>query len=313
MPTPTQAPRNVFQIEGLSPEEGRGAALQNAVTPDYFRTLDISLLEGRFFTNADDLNAPGVAIVTKAMAERYFPGESAVGKQVRMGSWRMFNRTGASTVPALREIVGVVEDLSGVGIDPGEPIEMLYSPFSQDPWTFHSYVIRTSGQPGALGPALRSAVGGVDAKQPVFDLETMIDDQREAIGRERLSAQVLGAFAVVALLLSGLGIYGVVAYSVVLRTREIGIRMAVGAEPDSVTRLFFREGLGPVLVGVVAGLGFAFLAVQSLRGLLYQVQPVDPVAFVGAGVLLGLAALASTFLPARRTARIDPVEALRPQ
>ena len=141
----------------------------------------------------------------------------------------------------------------------------------------------------------------------------MLDRQLEGIGRERLSATVLSGFAAVALLLAALGIYGVVAYSVVLRRREIGVRMAVGADVGSVSSLFFREGIVPVIMGVVLGLGMAFAAVQLLRSLLYEISPVDPVAFIAAGLILGSAALASTYLPARRTARVDPVEALRPQ
>lgn len=310
---PLMGPRIRFQKEDVEGEDGQGGALQVGVSPEYFQVLDIGMSEGRALGPADGAQAPGVAVITPALAARYWPDESPVGKRIVIGSWRTFRTTGSSTPPITREIVGVTEEITGIGIDPGPPVEMLFAPFEQDPWRSQAYLVRATGEAGPVITAMRSAVLEADPSQPVFDMGPLLDDQREVIERERLSTTVLGGFAAVALILSGLGIYGVVAYSVALRRREIGIRVAVGADARSVSGLFLVEGLAPVALGVVAGLALAVVSVRLLEGLLYQVSPLDPVAFVAASTLLGAAAAVSTYLPARRTARIDPVEALTPE
>jgi putative ABC transport system permease protein len=221
-------------------------------------------------------------------------------------------RTGGGTPPVLREIVGVVENATDVGLDPGEPMPALFAPFAQDPWSQHTYLVRTTDDPASLAPVLRDAVLEADPNQPLFDVEPFAESRRVSIGRERLSALVLTGFAVAALLLAALGIYGVVAYSVTLRTKEIGVRLALGADNASLTGLLFAEGLVPVVVGVAAGAGLAAASVQVLRGLLYQVSPADPWALAGAGLLLTMIAGVSIYLPARRTMRVDPIKALRP-
>lgn len=310
---PTQSPQIRFQKADVAGADGAGSARQSGVSPDYFSALDIRIVEGRGFTEADHAGAPGVAIVTRALAERYWPGETAVGRRVLIGSWRTFRATGMSTPPVEREIVGVTENLSAMGIDPGPPVEMLFAPFAQDPWGLHAYLVKATGPAAQVTGAIRRAVAAVDAQQPVFLVGPMLADQLADISRERTSTAVLGTFAIVALIISSLGIYGVVAYSVVLRRREIGVRVALGAGARSVSRLVARESLLPVTIGLAGGLLAALMAVRLLRGLLFEVSPFDPVAFAGAAVTLAALALVAAVVPARRTSRVDPWSALRPE
>ncbi len=310
MPNPTVGPRKLFQIDGLEGEEYRSAATENAVSPDYFDVMGIEVIEGRGFTEQDVAGSTPVVIMTRALAERAWPGESAIGKRISTGSWRRFIRTGVSTDPVLREVVGVVEDLQGVGIEPGPPLLAVFSPMAQEPWLGQVFLLRTAASDDQVGP-VRTALAELDPNQPLYDIGPALEDRRVAIATERVSAHVLGGFALAALLLSILGVYGVVAYSVVLRRKEIGIRMAVGASSAALSRMFVQEGLAPVLLGMAAGIGIAFWAVGLLGSMLYDVQARDPLAFLAAGGVLALAAMASTYLPARRTARVDPVASLK--
>lgn len=284
--------------------------MQVGVSPEYFEVMRIAIAQGRAFTEADE-DGPGVAVITPALAGRYWPDGTAIGKRISIGSWRTFGTAGTSTTPVLREIVGITEPLSAAGIDPGPPVEMLFAPMQQDPWRTQAYLLRTSGDPAELTEAARSAIAEIDPARATYSVYPLIEDQRQAIDRERVTTLVVVGFGLAALLLSGLGIYGVVAYSVTLRRREIGVRLALGAETVSVSRRMAMEGLLPVGVGAAAGLLIAVAAVRLLSGLLYQVDPLDPLAFVGAAGLLAVAALASAYLPARQTARVDPVEAMR--
>jgi ABC-type antimicrobial peptide transport system permease subunit len=285
--------------------------MQVAVSPGYFDVLQIGIREGRAFSATDVDGGEGVAVITPALARRYWPNEDAVGKRITIGSWRTFGTAGTSTPPIERRIVGVTEELSGAGVEPGPPIELLFAPMQQDPWRTQAFLLRASDDPVGLVGAVRAALAEIDGGRAIYDVRPLVSDLREAIDRERVTTFIVGAFALAALLLSGLGIYGVVAYSVTRRRREIGIRLALGANARQVTKLVAREGLVPVVGGTLFGLAGAAFAVRLLAGFLYNVEPLDPPAFIGAALLLGVAALGSIWVPARRTLRVDPAEAMQ--
>ena len=272
------------------------------VNISYFATIGASLQRGRQFQESDDPMRPQVAIVNQAFVKQHFPGEDPLGKQL---SYVSLNRPPVA-------IVGVVEDIREGPLDAPIP-PVMYTPFKQEPDNFFTLVVRTTESEGALVPALAALVRQIDPAIVTMRGATMtarIHDSPSAYLHRSL-AWLVGGFAVMALLMGLIGLYGVIAYSVSQRGREIGIRMALGAEPRSVRRLILREGARLALLGIAIGLAGAVAAAQAMRGLLFGVRSWDVAILVPVAAILALAALAATLLPARRAAAVNPVDALR--
>jgi putative ABC transport system permease protein len=272
------------------------------VMPGYFATMGIPLLKGRVFDSADNtLDSPYRFVVSQAFSDKYFPGEDAIGRQisVRMDDQNPFG-----------EIVGVVGDVNEGAVDQ-EPSPTVYYVHAHLAYTGMVFVARTKGDPLALAGPVREAIRRIDGSLPVAQMRTMDAVVRETFARQRFSAMLLGGFSAVSLLLAAVGIYGVLAYSVTERTREIGVRVALGAEPRRIVTLVLRGGMLTVVSGASLGLGAALALSGLLRGLLFGIKPHDAVTFAAVpAVLIAVAALAA-YVPARRASRMAPTEALR--
>ncbi|MGH9930301.1 MAG: ABC transporter permease [Pyrinomonadaceae bacterium] len=272
----------------------------NVVGPNYFKTLETPLLRGRDFTEGDRKGAPEVAVLNETLAAMLWPGEEALGKRVSV--------TGPEG-PFL-EIVGVARD--GKYRSLGEsPHPYIYQPVLQSYDPKMTLVVRTTGEPQSVASAVREQIRALDANLPVADVKTLRDQLDLSLVPSRVAAWTLGGFGVLALLLAGIGIYGVVSYSVAQRTREIGVRMALGAKERDVLGLVLGEGLFVIGVGLVVGLLLAFAATRVIAGFLYGVGATDPLTFAGVPLLLGFVALVASYVPARRATKVDPLVALR--
>jgi len=272
------------------------------VTPGYFHTAGIRLVTGRTFSSADIATAPPVAIVNETMAKRYWPGASPIGKRVR------FNGDGNTWM----EVVGVIADVKHWGLEaPVNP--EIYQPLGQ-PLAFSStmtFVVPTSADPASLASALRESVRAVDPNLPVSTIRTMDEIAAVSVATRRAGVQLVGVFGVLALVLAACGIHGVMSHLVALRTGEIGVRMTLGAAPQSVLALFLREGALQAITGLAIGLAGGVLLMRTFRSILYGVEPADPITLGAAGAILLATALAACAIPARRAMRVDPVTALR--
>jgi len=279
-------------------------ALQT-VSPDYFATLGIRLRQGRVFTEQDRIGAPRVAVINQAAAERFFAGQDAIGKRIKP-----YIDADYPDAEDFVEIVGVVDDVKYGRIEErAEP--NVYLSFLQPTDSASTLIVRSRTDKGALVAAIRGEALALDRNVPLTRVLTMDERSAEVTSRTRFIALLLGLFAGLALLLSGIGVYGVMAYSVLMRTREIGIRMALGARPADVLRLVLQEGTFLILVGLVAGVGAAFAATRILASQLYDVSSTDPLTFVLIAFLVTAAAVLACYLPARRAAKVDPMAALR--
>ena len=273
------------------------------ISVDYFKTLQARLLRGRIFTDQEDRTQPRVAIINKAFADKYFPGEDPIGKKYGGGDLKP---------DSIKEVIGIVDNIRESSLD-GDIWPAEYKPYNQDSDSFFALVVRTSGDDKSLLPALANAVRQVDPGIGTMDPQTMQQriDGSPAAYLHRSAAWLVGGFAALALLLGVVGLYGVIAYSVSQRTREIGVRMALGAARGSVYQLILREAGILTIVGIVAGLLCSIVSAVFLRKLLFGIRSWDIQTLVGVAVLLGAAALLASFIPARRAASINPVEALR--
>jgi putative ABC transport system permease protein len=307
----TPLPLTGSQISISFDIEERPAAVYNRphsdiaiITPEFFHTLGIPLVEGRTFTERDDAKAPPVVMVNQAFAEAFFPGESVLGKRIQPGASL---RDGESP---MRQIVGVVGNAVQTPLQPQvEPI--YYFPYEQLPWFVPPIVMKTSIPPAAMESAVRSAVASVDKEVPIYDVQPMEDLLGVGITRPRFQMLLLSSFAGIALRLTVVGLYGVLAYSVSKRTREIGVRVALGASRIMVQRMVLEQALLLVATGVVLGLAGAFAAGQVLANMLYGVSPRNPLLLASACCAITLTAALAALLPARRAASIDPMQALR--
>jgi len=270
-----------------------------AVSQDYLRAMRIPLLKGRWFDNRDTASSPSVVIVNETMARLVWPGEEPLGKRIKHGFKNQ-----------VAEIVGVIGDVKYAGLDQQTTAEM-YAPFSQRPWPFMRIVVRTKSDPMRLAASIRTEAQTIDKDQPIDKIPSMAAVVSASMATRRFYMQLLGSFAALAFILASVGIYGVVSYSVAQRTREIGIRMALGAKQSDVLRLVLAEGLKLTVLGVVLGLAGAFAVTRVLTNLLFAVKPTDPMTFVALSILLAAVALLAGYLPARRAAKVDPLVALR--
>jgi putative ABC transport system permease protein len=295
-------------LEGIDLEK-TPIVLNSLVFPDYFQTLQIPMRAGSAFTGRESNDAPRVAIINESFARKFFPGASPIGKRLKWGS--------PTSPAAWATIVGVSADVRQVSLDtPVEPA--IYLPaFQQDTGLIVSvlrtmaYVVRTQGAPEQMLRAVRTAAHDADPELPIIDLRTMDDVVARSVSARRFNTALLGGFAVLALALAAVGIYGLMAYAVVQRTREIGIRIALGATPGEVLSLVVGQGARLAAVGVVIGLAGAIGLTRVMRTLLFDVSPLDPLAFAASALLLIGVAVLAAYLPARRAARIDPQRAIR--
>jgi putative ABC transport system permease protein len=276
------------------------------VTPDYFRTLKIPLRSGRYLDARDIDAAPEVVMINEEAARRYWPNENPIGQQLHLGV-----RLVRKDVPSgQKTIVGVVGNVKYGGLDIATPPE-VYLPHAQHPVDALTIAVRTTGDPLAFVPQARAAFAGLDRELPMADIRTMYDIIGRSVAERRFVMLLLVAFAAVAVALAAIGVYGVLAYVVSQRTQEIGVRLAIGAAPTDVVRLFVREGAMLAMLGLVFGLIGAVAANRAMTSLLFGVRPNDPSTFAAVATALALVALGASYLPARRAARVDPMSALR--
>jgi putative ABC transport system permease protein len=276
------------------------ATLTSPVGLQYFQTLGIPLLRGRDFNTQDRADTPGVVIVNETFAKRFLPGQDPIGQHVSLngvqGPWL--------------EIVGLARDSKYITI--GEaPTPFLYQPLTQRHESGMVLLVRMSGDPVLYIPAIRREVQALEHNLPLTNVRTLTELLGLSLFPARMEAILLGGFGLLALLLAAVGLYGVMSYSVARRTREIGIRIALGAERSDVLRLVLREGMTLVTIGIILGLIVAFAVTRLLTGFLSGISPTDPLAFIAIASFLTVVALAASFIPAYRATKIDPLIALR--
>jgi len=304
LPFTARGNSNGFSIEGRPFGVGdQPDALYREVTNDYLETMRMRLLEGRSFGNEDRANSLPVVIINETFKKRYWPNESPLGKRIQ---------TSGDNTP-WQTIVGVVKDVRERGLEvdlkPAVYLPIVQVPFG---WNIPSQLaIRTSMNPLALAKAARAVIWSVDPDQPISDVRTMDDIVDLEVADHKQQTTLLGAFAALALVLAALGIYGVLAYAVTQRTREIGLRMALGADPGDVTRMVVGKGLALTGLGIAIGLAAAFALTRTMTKLLVGVAASDPVVYSGVAALLAVIALVACYIPAARAARVDPMIALR--
>jgi predicted permease len=293
------APTQPVILEGRL-ETGGPAARWAAVSPPYFQVYGLRLLAGRLFSAEDGAGSPPVTVVSRSFAERFFPGASPLGKRLRTGADRPW-----------RTIVGVVPDLQLGGLD-GDPSQpAMYFPWNQMPVWGGALAIRTAGPPSALAAPLRRQAAAVDPEVPLAPIAAMDESLSGAAEPYTRAGALFGLFGGVALFLAALGLYGVMAFAVARRTREIGVRMALGARAAEVRWLVLRARLVQMAAGIALGLGLALALSRLLAASLFQVRPWDVEVFLLAPAVLVAAGLVACLLPAARAARVDPMESLR--
>jgi putative ABC transport system permease protein len=294
-----------FETEGRPEAKGdQPSADFFAITPGYFKTLGMSQLKGREFNERDDKQAPGVVIVNQAFAGKFFPNEDPIGKRIKPGISTDEGK------PVMREIVGVVGDVKNRNLS-SEFRPGYFLPSAQVPFNQMTVLVKTTNDPRSLIPAVQREVNAMDKELPVFNIKTMDDYLASSVATPRFNTTLLSVFAAVALVLTIVGLYGVMSYSVAQRTNEIGLRMALGAQTRDVLRLIVSQGFKLVILGLAIGLVGASALMRVIASLLFGVTTKDPLTFVGVAVLLAFVALGACYIPARRAARVDPMEALR--
>jgi putative ABC transport system permease protein len=302
----SKGPTAGFRIEGrpITTPDKWPMANYRSVTPNYFRAMGIPIVEGRAYTDRDADNVPLVMMVNQALAEQNFPGESAVGKRINFGN------TDSNNQPVWFEIVGVTANVRSLELRE-EPTAELYFSSYQDPWAAMSVVVRSTGDPDSVAGMLRQVVTDVNRTVPISDVQTMEHVVSTSVTQPRFNLFLVALFSVIALLLSAAGIYGVTSYSVSQRTHELGIRMALGAQVRDVLGMILKQGMGVIAIGLVLGLGAAFVLLRLMKSLLFGVTETDPLTFVVTTVVLMFVALIACYVPARRATKVDPLEALR--
>ncbi|HEY8188959.1 MAG TPA: ABC transporter permease [Pyrinomonadaceae bacterium] len=311
-----------FVIDGQPPPPREQTPLMEAclVTPDYFRAMSIPLRRGRFFNDHDDrsalvgkdlskldenqrqIAALNAIVIDDEFARRYWPNEDPVGKRIRLGP--------SADAPTLT-VQGVVGRVKMEGLSQDSKRVQGYFPFAQIPSNGMTVILKAAGDPNQLIAAVRQQVKAIDPDQPIYSIRTMDQIRAESVAPERLNLTLLSIFAGIALVLAIVGIYGVMSYSVTQRTHEIGIRMAIGAQPRDVFRMVIGQGMMLAMIGVVLGLVGAFGLTRLMATMLFGVEPTDPATFAAIAVLLTVVALVACYVPGRRATRVDPVVSLR--
>ena len=290
-----------YAIVGRTQAAGEAAphGRQEVVGGDYFKAMRIPLVAGRFFGDADTSDAPPVCIIDEYLAKKYFAGASPLGQQIQRGSTARFT------------IVGVVGTINS--IDLGQPVtkERIYYPATQQGLGSMALVLKTGLDPQSIVPQVRAAVRAIDPEQPIADVRTMEEWMSRSLQNRRANMMLLTVFGAVALVLSAVGIYGVLAFGVAQRIREFGIRQALGGDRSSILRLVLAQGLKTAGAGVVLGLAASIVLARFLQSLLFEVAPRDPVVFAGVAIVLFTVAIAACYIPALRATRVDPMIALR--
>jgi len=297
--------QDTIYIEGQPQERGGNAptSMTSSATPGFLRAMGVRLLEGRDFAETDDDTRPRVAVVNETFARRFWPGQSAIGKRFSHESDREPQRQWI-------EVIGVMQN--GKYFSLGEaPTLMVIRNLRQTSGSFLSMVVRTSSEPKSAIAAIRREFAQLDANLPVYNVKTLVEHMNLPLFPARVAALLLGSFGLLAMLLAAIGLFGVMSYAVSQRTREIGIRTALGARPAEVFRLVVGQGLLLTAIGVAIGLGLAAAGTRLLSGLLYSVNALDPATFSVVTLLLGTVAFLACYFPARRAMRVDPIVALR--
>jgi len=291
-----------FLVEGGGEREYY-MAYGSWVSDDFFRAMGIPLKSGRVFTDEDRVDTTPVVVINEAMARRFWPGQSAIGKRIRWGGW---NPQGGLT------IAGVVADVKFSSLESESP-PTIYMPVFQIPRIRRDaiFIARTTAEPSSLAAAMRREIAAVDADLPVYDVRTMNQVIAESVAQRRFTMGLLAIFAFAALGLAALGLYGVISYAVTQRTREIGLRMALGGRRLDVLRLVVGQGMKMAMIGALAGLLASLALTRLMKGLLYGVSSSDPLTFIAVTLLLATAALVACWIPARRATKVDPMIALR--
>jgi putative ABC transport system permease protein len=282
----------------------RPNADRRAVTPGYFAALSMRVLAGRVFTAADDERAPLVVVVSRGFADRYWPGQDAVGKRVKLGRFE-------SDAP-MRTVIGVVNNVKHQDLAT-EPRPVVYYPHAQGPDSGMQLVVRSMSSPAAIAGAVREAMRRLDPDLPATELKPLSDLVQGSLIDTEIALSLLGSFALLAILLAAAGVYGVMAYAVAQRTMEFGIRVALGASPRDLVQLVGRQGVALTAAGIAIGLVAARLASAALRQMVYGVSPSDPIVYLSTAVTLAAIALSACIVPALRALRVDPIVALKTQ
>ena len=302
LPPDHAAMSDSFEIQGKTPPDGGPVVPVPIVSNGYFRTLEIPLLRGRTFDGRDTPASPPVTIISENLARRYFPGEDPVGKHLKHG--------GPQSTNPYMEIIGVVADVKYEGAgSPDEPV--YYESSSQVPDRPMWLVVRTHDDPHQLIPAIRNRVAALDGNVPISHIGTMDESMYASVALPRFRSILMGAFALIALLLATIGIYGVMSYSVLQRTQELAIRLALGATRSNVIGRVVGHGIFLALGGIMIGSVGALAFVRTLRSMLFNISPSDPAIFSGVALLLFAVAVTASYIPALRAARKDPLLALR--
>jgi putative ABC transport system permease protein len=291
------------RVDGSAvPVNQRPLGLSWSVSPGYFRTMGIPMLAGRDFDERDGLGKQMVVILSRATAKKLYGNEDPIGRQIFFGT---DNGTGVPT-----EVIGVVGDVRSQQLSKEDEIE-FYRSWPQRSSPFVSLAVRTATKPEATVGIVRAALNKIDSGLPIIQPSTMEQVISDSLGQQRLTMTLLGAFAGIALLLAVVGIYGAVAYTVEQRTGEIGVRMALGAQTMDVLRMVVRQGMMPVIIGLVIGLGATFAVGRLLSAQLYQISPHNPLLLASTAAVLSVVALFACLIPARRASLVNPIQALR--
>ncbi|HKC24291.1 MAG TPA: ABC transporter permease, partial [Thermoanaerobaculia bacterium] len=304
LPLSGQRPTNAFTVEGRAPEAGGTATAESFnASPGYFEAMRIALVRGRLFTDADNESAAPVALINEAFARRFFAGEDPIGR-------RLLPRAIRGARPAAATIVGIVKDVKTQSLD-GDVRPQVYRCLWQSSNLMLAFVVKTAGAVPGIAAAIGREARAADPDLPVFSARTMDEVVSAAVAPRRFAMDLLALFAVVALCLAAVGVYGVMAYAVSQRTHEIGIRVALGARRSDVFGLVLRQGLVLTVCGIALGLAAAAALTRGLSALLFDVSPRDPLTYIGLAALLCLVAIIACCVPARRAMRLDPMTALR--